>query len=68
MHHQVVDSGESGPVRCTRCKAYINAFMAFVDAGRKFRCNICGHLNHTCALPDSACQQTSACCFYCCCS
>lgn len=56
VQSQVVDFGESGPVRCTRCKAYINAFMAFVDAGRKFRCNICGHLNHTCALPDSACQ------------
>lgn len=44
---QVVDSGEEGPVRCSRCKAYMNPFVAFVDGGRKFRCNICGHVNHT---------------------
>jgi protein transport protein SEC24 len=56
---QVVDFGEGGPVRCTRCKAYMNAFMAFVDAGRKFRCNICGHLNHTCA---SACRRVCMLC------
>lgn len=45
---QVVDFGEQGLVRCARCKAYMNAFMAFVDGGRKFRCNLCGHVNQTC--------------------
>ncbi|MBA0566169.1 hypothetical protein Golob_011012, partial [Gossypium lobatum] len=31
---QVVDFGESGPVRCSRCKGYINPFMKFIDQGR----------------------------------
>ncbi|KAM7280123.1 hypothetical protein ACFE04_007257 [Oxalis oulophora] len=39
---QIVDFGESGPVRCSRCKAYINPFMKFVDQGRRFICNLCG--------------------------
>ncbi|GMI77120.1 hypothetical protein like AT4G32640 [Hibiscus trionum] len=39
---QVVDFGESGPVRCSRCKGYINPFMKFIDQGRKFICNLCG--------------------------
>lgn len=39
---QVVDFGEGGPVRCSRCKGYINPFMRFVDQGRKFTCNFCG--------------------------
>ncbi|KAB5556342.1 hypothetical protein DKX38_007251 [Salix brachista] len=33
---QVVDFGESGPVRCSRCKGYINPFMKFIDQGRRF--------------------------------
>ncbi|GJP42177.1 hypothetical protein CLOM_g1780, partial [Closterium sp. NIES-68] len=37
----VVDFGEMGPIRCHRCKAYINPFMRFVDHGRKFICNLC---------------------------
>ncbi|KAJ7942736.1 Protein transport protein Sec24-like family [Quillaja saponaria] len=32
---QVVDFGESGPVRCSCCKAYINPFMKFIDQGRQ---------------------------------
>ncbi|CAI5528738.1 unnamed protein product, partial [Closterium sp. Naga37s-1] len=43
----VVDFGEMGPVRCHRCKAYINPFMRFVDHGRKFICNLCGVSNET---------------------
>ncbi|KAF9594960.1 hypothetical protein IFM89_035530 [Coptis chinensis] len=39
---QVVDFGEGGPVRCSRCKGYINPFMKFVDQGRRFVCNLCG--------------------------
>lgn len=38
----MVDFGEGGPVRCSRCKAYINPFMKFIDQGRKFICNFCG--------------------------
>lgn len=44
---QVVDFGESGPIRCLRCKGYINPFMKFVDQGRHFKCNFCGHTNDT---------------------
>ncbi|KAI4369729.1 hypothetical protein MLD38_018143 [Melastoma candidum] len=39
---QIVDFGESGPVRCSRCKGYINPFMKFIDQGRRFICNLCG--------------------------
>ncbi|CAM6106579.1 unnamed protein product [Calypogeia fissa] len=44
---QIVDFGESGPVRCSRCKAYINPFMKFLDQGRRFTCNLCGFTNET---------------------
>ena len=37
-----MDFGESGPVRCSRCKGYINPFMKFIDQGRRFICNLCG--------------------------
>ena len=42
---QVVDFGEGGPLRCGRCKAYINPFMRFVDGGRRLQCNMCGFVN-----------------------
>ncbi|TYI22358.1 hypothetical protein ES332_A06G098000v1 [Gossypium tomentosum] len=43
MHHQseVVDFDESGPVRCSHCKGYINPFMKFIDQERKFIYNLC---------------------------
>ncbi|CAN8327041.1 unnamed protein product [Cochlearia groenlandica] len=44
---QVVDFGEGGPVRCSRCKGYINPFMKFIDQGRKFICNFCGYTDET---------------------
>ncbi|URD93670.1 protein transport protein Sec24-like [Musa troglodytarum] len=44
---QIVDFGESGPVRCSRCKGYINPFMKFIDHGRRFICNLCGFTNDT---------------------
>lgn len=37
----VVDLGELGPVRCKRCKAYMNPFMQFIDGGRRFQCVFC---------------------------
>lgn len=54
----LVDLGELGPVRCKRCKAYMNSFMQFIDGGRRFQCVFCGaatdvpneyfaHLDHT---------------------
>ena len=35
--------GADGPIRCTRCKAYLNPATLFVDGGRRFQCNFCGH-------------------------
>jgi len=37
----VVSFGTSTIVRCRRCRAYINPFVAFTDSGRRWRCNIC---------------------------
>ncbi|XP_071700690.1 protein transport protein SEC24 C-like [Rutidosis leptorrhynchoides] len=44
---QIVDFGDGGPVRCSRCKGYINPFMKFVDQGRRFICNFCGFTDET---------------------
>lgn len=41
----IVNFGQSGVVRCGRCRTYINAFVNFADGGRKWRCNVCGKLN-----------------------
>lgn len=30
-----------GPVRCSRCKAYMCPNMKFIDAGRHFKCAFC---------------------------
>lgn len=60
----VVDLGELGPVRCKRCKAYMNPNMMFIDGGRRFQCVFCGaatdvpdayfaHLDHTGRRVDS---------------
>ncbi|XP_056350975.1 protein transport protein Sec24C isoform X4 [Oenanthe melanoleuca] len=54
----LVDHGESGPVRCNRCKAYMCPFMQFIEGGRRFQCCFCScvtevpphyfqHLDHT---------------------
>ncbi|CAJ1349756.1 unnamed protein product [Effrenium voratum] len=36
-----VDLGESGPFRCNRCKAYVNAFFTWHNHGREATCNFC---------------------------
>ncbi|EPB87319.1 hypothetical protein HMPREF1544_05844 [Mucor circinelloides 1006PhL] len=46
---QVVDHGEEGPIRCSRCRAYINPWCVFTHGGSKFECNICTHSN---TVPD----------------
>ncbi|XP_071721477.1 protein transport protein SEC24 C-like [Rutidosis leptorrhynchoides] len=51
---QIVDFGDGGPVRCSRCKGYINPFMKFVDQGRRFICNFCGFTDET--PPDYQCN------------
>ncbi|EGZ11592.1 hypothetical protein PHYSODRAFT_250643 [Phytophthora sojae] len=43
----LVDFGPSGPLRCTRCAAYVNSFTKFIQGGRKFVCNICQLHNET---------------------
>eukprot|EP00798_Chlamydomonas_sp_ICE-L_P015088 gene15088-21143_t len=40
--NQVVDFGETGPVRCNRCCAYMNPYMRFSSSGKDFACNFCG--------------------------
>ncbi|XP_036402528.1 protein transport protein Sec24C-like isoform X2 [Megalops cyprinoides] len=53
-----VDHGESGPIRCNRCKAYMCPYMQFIEGGRRFQCAFCScvtevpphyfqHLDHT---------------------
>ena len=37
----LVSFGEAGPLRCTRCRAYVNPFMRWVENGRRFVCNFC---------------------------
>ena len=51
---------EGGPVRCDRCKAYMNPFMQFVDGGRQFVCNLCRHINvGACSMANPASDSTS---------
>eukprot|EP00891_Asterochloris_glomerata_P005862 jgi/Astpho2/5862/Aster-02364 len=37
----VVDFGESGPLRCPHCKAYVNPHLKWEADGRTFLCNFC---------------------------
>lgn len=37
----VVDAGMEGPMRCPRCKAYVNPNTQFFEMGAKTVCNIC---------------------------
>ncbi|KAJ8754890.1 hypothetical protein K2173_015402 [Erythroxylum novogranatense] len=41
----VINFGKCGIIRCRRCRTYVNPYIAFTDAGRKWRCNICSLLN-----------------------
>lgn len=45
----VVDFSEKGPIRCNRCRAYINLFIKFIRGGRQYECNICSMIND---VPD----------------
>ncbi|KAL1350755.1 hypothetical protein HN51_014766 [Arachis hypogaea] len=41
----VVSFAPASVVRCRRCRTYVNPYMTFTEAGRKFRCNVCTLLN-----------------------
>lgn len=43
---QVVDVSDTGPVRCARCKAYMNPWARFMASGRTWTCNFCGLSNN----------------------
>lgn len=42
-----VQPGTAGIIRCKRCRTYINAFVAWTEHGRRWRCNICQQINDT---------------------
>ena len=50
----VINFGNCGVIRCRRCRTYINPFVSWLDAGRRWRCNGCGLLNDT--PPDYYCN------------
>ncbi|XP_057712093.1 protein transport protein Sec24D [Corythoichthys intestinalis] len=41
----LVNHGESGPIRCNRCKAYMCPYMQFIDGGRRYQCAFCNCIN-----------------------
>jgi len=41
----LVDLGAIGPIRCGRCRAYINAFNTFVKGGAYYVCALCTAVN-----------------------
>jgi protein transport protein SEC24 len=41
----IADLGELGPIRCNRCRAYINPHCQFIKGGREFICNLCDMSN-----------------------
>lgn len=54
----IVNFGAAGIIRCRRCRTYVNPYVTFTDAGRKWRCNLCSLLNdvpgeYFCALDAS---------------
>ncbi|OIV95315.1 hypothetical protein TanjilG_07471 [Lupinus angustifolius] len=41
----IVSFAPASVVRCRRCRTYVNPYMTFTEAGRKYRCNVCTLLN-----------------------
>ena len=41
------DLGPNGPVRCQRCKGYVNCFVKWLNDGSKWQCNLCDMVNDT---------------------
>eukprot|EP00357_Protocruzia_adherens_P010769 CAMPEP_0114983146 /NCGR_PEP_ID=MMETSP0216-20121206/6534_1 /TAXON_ID=223996 /ORGANISM="Protocruzia adherens, Strain Boccale" /LENGTH=888 /DNA_ID=CAMNT_0002345089 /DNA_START=102 /DNA_END=2768 /DNA_ORIENTATION=- len=43
----LVNFGNNPLVRCKPCRAYMNPFVRWFENGRRWRCNLCGHMNTT---------------------
>ncbi|KAL5574563.1 hypothetical protein UlMin_016262 [Ulmus minor] len=41
----IINFASTGIIRCRRCRTYVNPYVTFTDAGRKWRCNMCSLLN-----------------------
>lgn len=41
----IVHPGAAGIIRCKRCRTYVNAFVSWLENGRRWRCNICNQIN-----------------------
>ena len=41
----VIDIGEGGPTRCSRCRGYINLFCVMNHSAGVWKCNLCKHDN-----------------------
>lgn len=37
----IISFAPASVVRCRRCRTYVNPYVTFTEAGRKFRCNVC---------------------------
>ncbi|KAJ5078508.1 sec24-related protein [Anaeramoeba ignava] len=42
----VVDFGEKGPIRCSRCGGYISPFAKFLKLGYEWQCPLCNMINN----------------------
>ncbi|KAL5060865.1 hypothetical protein RYX36_032469 [Vicia faba] len=41
----IISFAPASVVRCRRCRTYVNPYVTFTEAGRKYRCNVCTLLN-----------------------
>ena len=41
----IVNFGDCHIIRCKRCRTYINPYVAFIDGGKRWKCNICYFYN-----------------------
>ncbi|KAI6660298.1 Protein transport protein Sec24C [Oopsacas minuta] len=53
----LVDHGSAGPIRCKRCKAYMNPFNSFTGGGAAYECIFCGISNE---VPNTYFQYCDA--------
>ena len=41
----LIGAGGHAIVRCRRCRTYVNPYVAWVNGGKQYRCNMCAYLN-----------------------